>query len=372
MVNTWDSVLSQDLLIKAAFNSDSSAIAAWREWKVSHKLEDLESESHQILPQLYLNLKNLGVQDDYSNKLKGIYRFWWSKNTRLIKNVVPFFEKLKNSGVEFLLLDSTAVVLGSPKELGNRPLESVSILVQPVQAWRSIAALRGEGCHAVTGLPYLFKDAYLRMFPNLFLKTPDGDWIEVCWDLVGKTRHDLDDFDYFQTAQPVSIFNHRLLLINPAYLLMRISVKINLQQIQASITNLVDALHILKRYGQEFDWEGLAGFAYQMERTHELSEFLKDPRISQNVQIPQHLVHILKLQEKRPLQQKPTSTISKSHLFYKRCIELWRDYQLTGVTGIPKFRLVGFPDYLMRHWGLSHFWQLPGRAVRSARWWLKK
>src|SRR5512147_1502008 len=75
----WPTV-QQEWLIRAALLKGKDALDAWKEWKSSVDVEELDPGSHRMLPLLYRNLKSQGIKDPSMYKYKGVYDQTWYGN----------------------------------------------------------------------------------------------------------------------------------------------------------------------------------------------------------------------------------------------------------------------------------------------------
>jgi len=91
----------QELLLKAALLSGEEALESWRKWQDAIDWNEfLDHGSFRLLPLLYTNLYNHGVDDPAMGKLKGIYRQAWSKNQTLFHEMAKVVKYLQHAGIK--------------------------------------------------------------------------------------------------------------------------------------------------------------------------------------------------------------------------------------------------------------------------------
>lgn len=126
--------------MQAALMNGGDAVAAWKEWQSGVDLEDqLDQGSFRLLPLLYTNLKQQGVDDPLMGKLKGIYRQAWSKNQTLFHEMSRVVKFLQDQGIQTMLLKGAPLSLLYYRNNGARPMADIDVMVhrnQVLQAYR--------------------------------------------------------------------------------------------------------------------------------------------------------------------------------------------------------------------------------------------
>ena len=76
----------QELLLQAALMQGKETIDAWEAWKSTVEIAQIDQGSYRLLPLLYKNLRDHGVEDPWADTLKGVYRSTWYKNQLLFRH----------------------------------------------------------------------------------------------------------------------------------------------------------------------------------------------------------------------------------------------------------------------------------------------
>lgn len=120
----------EELLLQAALLSNQEAIDAWEQWKTTIDINDINAASQKLLPLLYLNLKKHGISDPSMDKMKGIYRYLWVKNTSSFQGYVPFFQELNRRNIPFLFLKGGALLFHVYSDFGLRGMQDIDVLIE--------------------------------------------------------------------------------------------------------------------------------------------------------------------------------------------------------------------------------------------------
>ncbi|NQT94712.1 MAG: nucleotidyltransferase family protein, partial [Lentisphaerae bacterium] len=137
----------QEQLLKAAFLRTPDAAPAWQEWssRIDWVNDHPGPDSFDLLPFVYKNLSRLQVQDPLMTKLKGIYRYTWSKNMQVLRKHIDLLRCLHDTGVRVLLLDDVAVSVCHEPDSGVRRVSGLDVLVPVRDMKRVLASLAARG-----------------------------------------------------------------------------------------------------------------------------------------------------------------------------------------------------------------------------------
>ena len=114
-------------------------------WQASGAIDGLDRELYPLLPNVYRALKTQGVTIPGMDRLKGMYRYTWSKNQRLVQQIAPLFQALGDSAIDAVTMGDMALALGYYRDLGRRPIFRVDILIRPDQAAAAVTLMEGIG-----------------------------------------------------------------------------------------------------------------------------------------------------------------------------------------------------------------------------------
>jgi hypothetical protein len=138
-------------LLAASFLRGERAVAAWEAWHPAVDIEALPPESQALLPQLYRNLTNQGVEHPLLLRIAGVYRHAWYANQRLLACAVEAVRALGAAGIETQLVGGSALALTCYADSGARRLQAAELLVDGRAVLRAAIVLRRAGWRDTRG-----------------------------------------------------------------------------------------------------------------------------------------------------------------------------------------------------------------------------
>jgi hypothetical protein len=135
----------QIVLLRAALFDPDEALAAWREWRQTHTLEEADYPSIEILPLIYRNLAGSGLADPDLSTLRGAYRSTWVRNQVIFDHGASALRALAESEIPTLVLKGFALALIHYRDAGVRTMDDIDVLVPWRDADRALEALARIG-----------------------------------------------------------------------------------------------------------------------------------------------------------------------------------------------------------------------------------
>jgi len=136
---------TQNLLLRATLLKGQDAINAWEQWIALVDFDNIDLGSQRLVPLLYRNLLDNGVQGSLMALYKGVYRRFWLKNQFLFNRTKPVLEVLHKLGIETLLFKGAGIVVGCDLSYALRPMDDIDFLVRKEDAQIAINAIRELG-----------------------------------------------------------------------------------------------------------------------------------------------------------------------------------------------------------------------------------
>lgn len=145
---TWQ----QSTLIRAAFGGPEVAERAWNEWRANTDLSGhVGSGTFRLLPQLYRNLRALGLPAESLALFKGVYRKTWYRNQLLLERALPAVDALSDASIDAVVLDAPMFLGSSEADLGGALLGQLELLVPRVRFLESARLLAELGWKTGSG-----------------------------------------------------------------------------------------------------------------------------------------------------------------------------------------------------------------------------
>jgi hypothetical protein len=134
--------------VLAATADTQIALAAWSNLLAEADFVDIARSTQRLAPMVYLNLKNVTELPE-RGRLRGAYKYAWSKNHKIIASLVPVVRQLNSQRINYRIAKGVAIqlMLGL---VGARVVGDVDLVVsrQDVGAVREILEEQGFRCNS--------------------------------------------------------------------------------------------------------------------------------------------------------------------------------------------------------------------------------
>lgn len=135
----------QELLLKAALFEDERALEAWEAWRRDADLNDLEAESHRLIPLLHHNLRKLGVAAGELKHYKEVSKLYWLQSQLLVRKAGSLIDRLGSRGIQTLMLGGIPLAMQVYPSPALRQIGSVDLLVKREAVRETARVLEEEG-----------------------------------------------------------------------------------------------------------------------------------------------------------------------------------------------------------------------------------
>lgn len=102
-----------DLLLRTCLLQDRRVVDSWETLQTRTPVETLDSRLHPLLLLAYENLTRHGVEQPGMEKLRGLARYAWTSNQRLLHSVEPVLAALVAAGVVPVVLTNASPAVGN-------------------------------------------------------------------------------------------------------------------------------------------------------------------------------------------------------------------------------------------------------------------
>lgn len=169
-------------LLKAAFQANSDAIAAWERWRDSVDWDGpIDPGAFVLLPRICRNLQAIGFDDPLFPRFKGIARQAWVGNQHLKAAIGGWGTAIPS--VEFMALPPTSLLFADTATVTNQG-RWFHFAVRPSQAAVAIRSLlRGGWKMTKLRLPNSLLEGYVLGASHIPLELSDTDTLTLTWRL---------------------------------------------------------------------------------------------------------------------------------------------------------------------------------------------
>lgn len=345
----------QELLLKAALLAGEPAVHAWQNWQALVDFEQqLDIGSFRLLPLLYHNLRNLGVDDPIMSRLKGIYRREWYKNQVMFHAGAKVLQTLHAADINTMILKGAALTVRYYQDYGLRPMGDFDVLV-PI-------AKHHDAIRVLTDLNWQAQDFVLEKLTEEFkslrhaygFRDRQGHELDLHWYAIRYSNYPQIDDDFWLDAIPAQIGDITTCMLNPTDQLLHTVIHGMAWNSVPSIRWIADAVWILNADYANINWQRLISQAEKRRLTilplfYGLS-YLRD---TFDMAIPDWLLTKLKEHEVTDIERKLfNAAMNKSTLLgrlpYHWYLHLFHLATIDAGCGFVQ-KCLRFPEYIFRY-----------------------
>jgi hypothetical protein len=115
------------LAVKSAILLPNKAKEPWEQLIKEIGFENLNNSTQRVLPKIFKNLESETNISAYE-KLKGAYKYNWTKNNRLLFSFLPILKALNEQSIDYRILKGAALNLLSDN-VGHRTMGDIDLLI---------------------------------------------------------------------------------------------------------------------------------------------------------------------------------------------------------------------------------------------------
>ena len=340
------------LLLRAGLADGDEATGSWEAWKAEVGLDRADYASQRLLPLVFRNLQRLGVDDAELPRLRGLYRHAWYRNQLLFRTAGALIARLREAGIDTLVLKGTALSLLHYRDAGLRPMDDFDVLVRPAQAAGAIALLERDGWEPLEVVPSCLEVKHAHPFAE-----QGGRRLDLHWNALWEAA---PDDDLWAAAVPLEVHGAPTLALDPTDQLLHVCVHGVQWDPTPSIRWVADAITVLR--GDSIDWPRLVARACARRLTTGLSVSLSYLRDELAAPVPPGVVEELTAVS-APVHERLGHRAKAWHGGLVRRLVLNWDRHRRLATLYPEYSRVGFPEFVRQFSGVESYRRLPRAAV---------
>jgi hypothetical protein len=352
----------QTLLLRAALGEGDEVEQAWRAWKAACVLDDADGSSIRLLPLVYLNLVEHGIDDPELPRLKGVSRHVWAANQIRFRQLAEVLEMFAAAGIDTAVIRGVALVMRVYPGLGARPMDDADVLVRSAARDAAYRLLRHAGWVAA---PYLgpVPDSRVPHMSGVNMLGPKGGDLDLHWNPLPYAPG--NDEEFWRRAEPAELRGRRTHLLSPTHELLLSLFHGAKWRSAPPIRWVADSVLLLRAF--EIDWDELCAQAVKRYESLVAAHGLRYLRDAFAAPVPDSVVTRLEHAgvprfarvafERRRAQTAPAQGLAFHRSHYARLSGPWPAWR----------RLARLPGYLRDWWGLRSVLQVPGEAIRRTR-----
>lgn len=261
--NFWPDPEQLHLLHLCLQKDTARAIEAWEQWKKRVDLDDLDHGSFRIMSLAYTRLLALQIQDPDMARIKGIYRYQWTRNKMAFRGKADLLRALAAASIPTLLLKGAALCHTVYEDPNARPMHDLDLLVPVNTAVRAVNLLQERGWKAQHFAPEVIIQ-YLHACSFLH---PEFGELDLHWHVLRSYCDEERDIELWEAAQDHTFDGVPTKILCPADQLLHACEHGMHHSPSSSLQWLVDACFILRNSRTPMDWQRLVDQASKFKLT---------------------------------------------------------------------------------------------------------
>lgn len=364
-VHHWLTPQQQLLLRTILLREPKETLLTWQAWISQVDIDTLDSESLRLLPQLYRCLSRYNVEHPVMPRMKGMYRYIWTKNQQYIYQLAPLLEALHDVGSKTLLVNDSAMAVGYYKDSGVRRMDRLDVCVPESQVSEAIKVFETCGWFSDKPLPEKDFDNYFSKNTSHEFKNKAGLTCILHWQLFPTFLHTDTEDRFWEDAVSCSVQGVPTFMLNPSDQLLHLCVYgVALRRI-SPIQWITGAMTVLNAAQAEIDWQLLISLTESLHVVLSLQMALTYLHDVLDAPVPLGVL--------QRLEDLPVS--SYEHEFMTGFTQLslidavryhWTIHKNLNSSVNVIRRLLRLPNYFRQYWGLQSVWHMPGYIVTKA------
>ena len=366
--NAWPNQ-GQLTLLKAALLAPDEAEPYWLQFIATHDIQNLDHGCLQVLPMVFINLKDRMKGDINEKVCRSSYKYVWANNHLLMHDAKAMLLLLKKHNLQVCLLKGVAFIGHYFPDYGMRILGDIDLLVLPNNISELVNILESNHYQLKSNQSEVNALALFRIFHARSFINQRGTEIDVHQYLskflinaefserIWKNKVSIDLFDSENLAY----------VLSPTDQLLHTVVH-GLQYAPfSSIRWIVDVTSLLKNSSADIKWDELMEVCSKYYLNLPMSMALIFLAKEMSLSIPDTVLSSFNNQKITSKDKKYFSRSSQLglHSTYERVKRSWEHYKMYSATSSEKFRLLGFYDFLLVYCNLKSRWMLVPYVVRK-------
>ncbi len=245
----------QLLLLEICLLRDPDAARnAWKKWKLRINFDELDPGSFRVMSLVYRRMIELGISDPDAGRIKGIYRYHWTRNQIAWFGKDKVVRKLGEMGIDTLLLKGAALSRTVYPEPATRGMHDLDILVPISSAEAAMSLLTKEGWVAQH---FEAIRATIDRFHGCSFVHPELGELDLHWHVMRSYCRTERDLELWAAARPLTVDGIQTKVLCPADMFLHACEHGMHPSPAATIQWMIDATYIIRNSPAPFDWNRL-------------------------------------------------------------------------------------------------------------------
>lgn len=353
-------------LLKAIFGQNSKSLEDVEDLLAGLSDREPSQAVCQLLPLLASQRGRQGAEDAMSKRLKGIQRMTWYQNQMVVRSHSHLEAAFHNDGIGTMILGDIASAWSLYEERFARPVRELTLLVRSQRSSDAATLLRKNGWKPKTGLPNVDPE----FLPGQsFVSDTEDFQVELRWHVLSSCCYPGADDAFWRRARPLALKGCRTLVLDPADLLLYLSIVLPDSDRSRSGLWIADALKLVQSQQTKIDWRQLLAEAQNRDLLLPVKTLLG--------YLQTHFEPNVPVSTMEELDGMPVAMLERLSARYQRrppdqrllgnLPVLYFDYRRYGKHRRIDDGLLGFGRHLTRYWQTGSRWALVSLMLRMSK-----
>jgi len=353
---------AQLTLLKAALLPPDQAEAYWHKFIALYDLQKLDHGCNQVLPMVFINLKDRLKSDHNKYTCRSSYKIVWANNHLLMHDLKALLVLLQQYNLKVCLLKGAALIGHYYPDYGMRIMGDIDLLVPPKQMPELIGVIESNQYKICSNQEEADSHNLLKLFHARSFENSRGSEFDI-HQYISKFLVDEEFTDrIWLNAKAIDLFGikHSAYVLHPTHQLLH-SVLHGLQYAPvSSIRWIVDAANLLDIHCDDIDWEEMRDICAEYHLNLPMKMALHFLHQEFGLPIPQHILSHFDRIESTDRDKDYFTRSSNLGFRYTaaRIKKTWEHYKTYSSGGTKKTNLLGFYDFLLLYLDLNSRWML--------------
>ncbi len=353
---------AQLTLLKAALLPPDQAEEYWHKFVAAYDLQKLDHGCNQVLPMVFINLKDRLKSDVNEKTCRSSYKYVWANNHLLMHDLKALLVLLEQHNLKVCLLKGAAFIGHYYPDYGMRVMGDIDLLVSPQQMPELVDVIESNQYKICSSQEETNARNLLKLFHARSFENSRGTEFDIHQYISKFLVNEEFTERVWQNAKTIDIFGIKrsAYVLHPTYQLLH-TVLHGLQYAPvSSIRWIVDAANLLGSHCDDVDWEEMRDICAEYHLNLPMKMALHFLNKEFDLPIPQYI--LAHFNDVEVTNRDKDYFISSSNLGFrytiKRIRRSWEHYKIYSSSDTKKINLIGFYDFLLLYLNINSRWML--------------
>jgi hypothetical protein len=351
-----------ELLLRASLWKGEESLRFFHQWKSELPFHDIDYASQRLLPLLYKNLSAQNVADPLLDRLKGIYRYTWAENQKLLSQVPILVQGFNERNIPCLLLKGAGLTATCYEgNFGMRTMTDLDILIPEDKVDVAVAWLNQSGWKSTS----IYRREYVAAHHASNFKHANGINLDLHWHLLHQRADFFYDRLFWEKAVTSELRGTRFLTLCATDHLIHACLHGSHWDEVKTLRWVADAYTLIEK--SSIDWNRVVSLSSSLEIRLLILDMLDYLKTNYRAPIPQSVLDELSRVESDAWERREYELIKRPRGFFGELPMHWlRSTKHLDRRGIFK-KIQAFVEHLKSHYAADDYAGV-GKVLARRAW----